>query len=176
MEDKLGRFLLKIRMRNVLPHIQGDLLDVGCGTNKLVSAYKGWGIGVDIYPWKGVDLVVDDTACLPFEDNSFDTVTVIAALNHIPNRNQMMKEAYRVLKDHGRVIITMVPPTIARLWHFLRRKSDIDQKLRGIKKNELYGLSRSEVIKILEEAGFKVIYEKAFMLGINRLTVALKIS
>jgi ubiquinone/menaquinone biosynthesis C-methylase UbiE len=33
-----------------------------------------------------VDYVVENSAKLPFDDASFDTVTIIAALNHIPNR------------------------------------------------------------------------------------------
>lgn len=66
----------------MLPNVKGRLLDIGCGNNMLV---KAWGneIGVDVFNWPGVDMVVEDCAKLPFTDGEFDTVTIIAALNHI---------------------------------------------------------------------------------------------
>ncbi len=58
MHDPLGRLLMKWRIAAVLPFLSGRVLDVGCGTNELLRAYRGEGIGVDVYPWDGVDLVV----------------------------------------------------------------------------------------------------------------------
>ena len=39
-----------------------------------------------------MDLVVDDTSDLPYENGSFDSSTIVAALNHIPNRRQVLRE------------------------------------------------------------------------------------
>lgn len=55
------------RIAKVLPMIQGRLLDVGCGFNNLVKAY-GSGVGVNVFPWKGVDVLIGDSAFLPFPD------------------------------------------------------------------------------------------------------------
>ena len=49
----------------------------------------GKGIGVDVYEWGNVDLVVNDTSKIPLEEKSVDTITIIAALNHIPNRGKV---------------------------------------------------------------------------------------
>ena len=49
-----------IRVGIVLNAARGRLLDIGCGTNRLVMRYRaegGDGVGVDVYPWDGVDLV-----------------------------------------------------------------------------------------------------------------------
>lgn len=174
MKDRLGRRLLEWRIRMVLPHVRGRLLDIGCGTNELVRAYAGEGTGVDVYPWDGANLVVENTARLPFPDQTFDTVTIIAALNHIPNRDEVLREADRILKPDGRFVMTMIPPRISRVWHFLRKPWDSDQHERGMIEGELYGLTTRHVHRLLTEAGFRITETRYFMCGLNCLTVARK--
>lgn len=175
MKDKLGKILLNWRIKAMLPHIRGRLLDIGCGTNKLVKSYMGEGIGVDVYQWGGdVDLLLDNSAKLPFKNETFDTVTIAGALNHIPNRSEVLAEAHRILRQNGRIVITMIPPRLSRVWHFLRKSWDVDQKERGMKPGEVFGLTRREVHYLLSEAKFDILLEKTFMLGINRVIVARK--
>jgi SAM-dependent methyltransferase len=172
MRDVVGVSLMRWRTRIVLPHIRGKLLDIGCGPNHLTRTYAGEGVGVDVHQWGDVDLVVEDASDLPFADEAFDTVTIIAALNHIPNREDVLREAYRVLAHDGRIILTMIPPSISRVWHALRSPWDADQRQRGMGQGEVYGLTPGEVRRLLDEAGFVVSCEKPFMLGLNRLTTA----
>lgn len=172
MKDRLGRFLHDWRLRMVLPHVRGRVLDLGCGANELVRRHPGGGVGVDVHQWGGVDVVVADTAQLPFAAGEFDTVTIVAALNHIPNRGDVLVESRRVLKPDGQVILTMIPPGISTVWHRIRRRSDADQTERGMKPGEVYGLTADEVRDLLARAGFRVTLEQRFMLGVNRLTVA----
>lgn len=159
----------------MLPRIQGRLLDIGCGTNELVKSYHGEGIGVDVYPWDGVNLVVENTASLPYQNNEFDTVTIIASLNHIPNRNEVLLEARRVLKAGGRIIITMIPPVISRIWHKIREPWDVDQSERGMIEGEVFGLSEKQTDSLLKTAGFEILDKKRFMFRINLLTIAIKV-
>ena len=63
---RLVRSLAKRRIQAVLPHVNGRLLDVGCGSNQLVRHYAN-GVGVDVHPWPGADVIVSDTATLAFE-------------------------------------------------------------------------------------------------------------
>lgn len=185
MNDPLGRTLARQRMRRVLPHVRGRLLDIGCGANELVRAYRSSrgssgddverrraSIGVDVFPWEGVDAVVEDTREMPFEDASFDTATIVAALNHIPYREEALAEVHRVVRPGGRLILTMIPPGISRVWHLLRRPWDDDQSERGMVEGEVWGLTRAGVQGLVEGAGFRVVHEERFMAGINRLTVA----
>lgn len=127
-----------------------------------------------MYPWPGADLVLADTASLPYPDQSFDTVTIIAALNHMPNRAAVLGEVHRVLRTGGRCIITMIPQGVGRLWHRLRRSSDPDLTMRGIKPGERFGLSRQEVRQLLAAAGLEIELEIRFMFGVNCLTLARK--
>lgn len=181
MKDALGGYLERVRVHRVLPHVRGTLLDVGCGANRLVAAYRERAgdtaaaresLGVDVHPWPGVDAVVHDTRELPFAAGSFDTVTIIAALNHIPYRQQALAEVRRVMADDGRLVLTMIPPGISRLWHLLRRPWDDDQVERGMAEGEVYGLTREQVRRLIDGAGLRVVHEESFMLGVNRLTVA----
>lgn len=174
MKDRLGRYLLAWRIQTVLPYITGRLLDIGCGTNELVKAYPREGVGVDVYPWGNVDLVVEDSSRLPFNSEDFETVTIIATLNHIPNREAVLAEARRVLRPYGRIIVTMISPKLSAIWHFLRRPWDADQRERGMKPGEVFGLAPKEVRRLLSEAGYTILFERKFMLGINRMTVAEK--
>ncbi len=173
MKDTLGKFLVKWRIRAILPYVKGRLLDIGCGTNELVRLY-GNGVGVDVYQWGTVDLIVENTADLPFDDESFDTVTIVAALNHIPNRQEVLREAHRLLRRDGRIIVTMIPPRLSKVWHFFRRPWDADQKERGMVHGEVFGLTRDEVRSLLKGVSFDVILEKPFMFYINCVTVAKK--
>lgn len=157
----------------MIPLIEGYLLDIGCGMNELVRSYQN-GIGVDVYQWGDVDLVVSDTASLPYEDNSFDTITILAALNHIPNRKEVLTECNRLLTGDGRLIITMIPPGISRIWHFLRRSWDSDQKERGMEKGELYGMTKADILAVLDESGFKLVHTEKFMFYINTVYAAEK--
>ncbi len=43
---------------------------------------------------------------LPFENNTFDSVICIDAVNHLPNRLQVLGEWHRVLKPGGRILFT----------------------------------------------------------------------
>ena len=173
MNDRLGAALRRWRTRTVLPYTRGRLLDVGCGSNELVRRH-GNGVGVDVYQWGDVDLVVPDTAHLPYESESFDTATIVAALNHIPNREEVLREAWRLLRPGGRIVVTMIPPALSHAWHVARRRWDADQSERGMKEGEVWGLTRADVVRLLEEAGFVIHAQKRFMLGANLLTVAEK--
>ena len=174
MKDSVGKALLDKRIKTVLPHIEGYLLDIGCGTNELVKNYSGKGLGVDVYQWGNVDIVVKDTSKLPFDKQTFDSITIIAALNHIPNRKEVLKEAKRVLKEDGNLIVTMIPPKISRVWHGIRKPWDADQSERGMKEGEVYGMSENDLENLLSDTGFEVKIKKKFMLGINNLTIATK--
>jgi len=177
MKDNLGRLLMNWRIQTVLPHMKGDVMDMGCGTNELLIEYtrlnpQTKSVGVDVHQWGNVDIVIEDAAALPLDDAIFDTVTCIAALNHIPNRDEFLAEAHRILRPGGRFVMTMIPPAISRVWHFIRSPWDADQHERGMEEEEEYGFNRASVHRMLAGAEFEMEQEKSFMLGINTLYAA----
>jgi SAM-dependent methyltransferase len=167
----------EIRLGLVLCQVEGKLLDIGCAENKLVARYRekgGQGLGVDVHPWPGADQVVADTSKLSFADQSFDTITLVACLNHIPNREDVLKEAARLLSDQGRLILTNLTPFISRVWHAFAFW-DADQNDRGMKPGEVWGFTNSELKSLLKNSGFKIELKKPFSWGLNQLYVCKKI-
>lgn len=157
-----------------LKYTKGRLLDIGCGANNFVHSY-GNGIGTDVADWDGVDVVVENTADLPFDEKSFDTVSFLACLNHIPNREDAVKEAYRVTSNGGRVIVTMITPKWGRFIHWLRFRNDPDHQERHLDhEHELMGMSSKHVRNILKASGYKNIRRKRFVYGLNNLYIGYK--
>jgi SAM-dependent methyltransferase len=164
-------FLEGWRIARVLPLIRGRLLDVGCGFNNLVRSY-GAGIGVDVFPWDGVNVLIGDSARLPFDAECFDTVAILAALNHIPNRAEALIEAHRVLHSDGILIVTMIGPRTGELAHTIFH---LDEQARdGMRVGEKKGMPRQEILDLLSACGFVVIEEVRFQFGLNQVLVAMK--
>ena len=157
------------RCRAVLPVLRGRILDVGAGTNRLVHLH-GDGVGVDVVDWGTDTLVVEDTRHLPFPDASFDTVTFIACLNHIPYREAALAEARRVLKPGGHVVATMIGGLIGRIGHAIWWYSE--DKHRHVADGEVMGMSPGWMNRILRDAGFVDIVHRRFFYRLNHLVVA----
>lgn len=94
---------------------KGTLLDVGCGAGFLTNrmAKEGFQVtGVDLSQeslnvaerydtTKTAKYIKADACHLPFADNSFDVVTTLDFLEHVPNPADVVKECARVLKPGG---------------------------------------------------------------------------
>jgi SAM-dependent methyltransferase len=170
-QDWLPRFgwttLEEERVNEVMPYLRGRVLDVGAGTNSLVRRY-GNGVGVDVHDWGNGVVVVENTSNLPYEDASFDTVTYIACLNHIPYRDAALREARRLLKPDGCLIITMINPLLGDFGHAIWWYSE-DKKRGGMIEGELGGMWTSDIVRLCDEAGFKLDLHRRFVYQMNNL-------
>ncbi|BBO77382.1 hypothetical protein DSCW_47990 [Desulfosarcina widdelii] len=101
------------------------VLDIGCGAgvDTLIAAMMtgptGTAVGIDLTAemleraeknlnltdLKNVTFKKSSGEKLPFEDNSFDVVVSNGAINLIPDKTATLKEALRVLKPGGRLMI-----------------------------------------------------------------------
>lgn len=159
------------RICAVIPHIRGRLLDIGAGPNTLVKRYgHSDSIGVDIYDWGGGALVVENSACLPFENASFDTITFVACFNHIPNRTEVIREARRLLRPDGRVIITMINPIFGGFGHRVWWYSE-DKERGGMVEGEVGGMWTSEIIEICRDSGLYLVEHFRFVYRMNNLYI-----
>jgi SAM-dependent methyltransferase len=155
------------RMSAVSTCVRGRLLDIGAGANRLVREY-GNGIGVDVFDWGGGTLIVEDTSRLPFADEEFDTISFVACLNHIPNREAVLREARRLLAPGGQVLITMISPVVGYVGHRLFWWYSED-KTRGMAAGETYGLSAEKIQQLAVNAGFVIARHSRFVYGLNHL-------
>ncbi|MGD1075757.1 MAG: methyltransferase domain-containing protein [Thermodesulfovibrionales bacterium] len=156
-----------------LSEMSGKALDIGCGNNRVMREYRvsgGEGLGVDVFDWGGPDLVVDNTAQLPFHSGAFDSISFIACLNHIPNRLEVLGEAHRLLKPGGRLLITNLTPLVSALWHRIAFW-DADQRVRGMKEGEVWGFTDRELRDMVSKKGFRLTRKRSFMWGLNHLYI-----
>lgn len=190
VNDRWGLSSLKSeRFDYVAREVKGYCLDVGCGRgNKFVKDYlNGKGVGIDVFKYEGLaeENIVQDITHFPFADNTFDSVTFIANLHHvpIPLRDLELAEAYRCLKPKGNIIVTVVNPVAGILVHKLVEfyshifdiKIDEDCD-RGMHEEESYYVTHSEVVQRLQKAKFQNLTKKYFMTqwGLNHLVVGWK--
>lgn len=88
------------------------ILDVGCGNGKYMNyrsdiQMKGIDISknlVDICKNKGFDVKKASMTSIPYDNNIFDGVIVVASYHHLDNdedRKKTLEEIYRILKEDG---------------------------------------------------------------------------
>ena len=177
------------RFDYVAKHVKGYCLDVGCGKhNRFIQEYlNGHGRGIDLFPYEGLtaEHIVADMTHFPFADSTFDSVTFIANINHVPKslRDTELTEAYRCLKPGGNIIVTMGNPLAELLIHkvlhwydtFLGTNYDVDGE-RGMHEEENFYLTNSEINARLIRAGFTSVAKKYFLTqwGFNHLFIGNK--
>ena len=94
-------------------HINGKLLDFGCGKKPYESMFAvDEYIGLDIESFGHSHLkskidVFYDGKTIPFMDNHFDSVFSSEVLTHIFNTKEIFSEIYRVLKPDGVFLLTV---------------------------------------------------------------------
>jgi len=175
-DDQFGLSSLRTeRFDYVATQVRGRCLDVGCGRNNLFikTFLNGNGVGIDVFPYEGLgeENLVEDITHFPFDDASFDTVTFIANLNHVPasKRDLELAEAHRCLKPGGNIIATMGNPLAEILIHKLvsiydrlfNTSHDMDGE-RGMDEEEEYYLTDVEITRRLQKAGFIRVIKKKF--------------
>ncbi len=111
-------FIKNKRLRLIKKYINktDKILEIGCGSGNLLKNIACENItGLDISN-KMIDeckkicpngnFIVGDAENLPFKNNSFDKVIISEVLYYLPDLNKAIKEAFRVLKKDGLLLIT----------------------------------------------------------------------
>lgn len=176
-KDKWGLSSLATdRFSYAAEEVRGYCLDVGCGKhNRFVMDFlAGNGKGIDVYKYEGLteQHIVEDITKFPFDDQSFETISFIGNINHIPTdlRDIELSEAFRCMKKNGNIVVTMGNPIAEIMTHkivwlydkFLGTHFDMDTE-RGMHKDEQYYLLDSEIKTRLTRAGFKKIRKRYFI-------------
>ena len=99
----------------------GSVLDVACGTGKQAMriAARGCrsvgaeasmemiGVGRWVHPESRATMVRSLAESLPFADGAFDRVICQGSLDHFADAREFMREAARVTKQDGRIVIAL---------------------------------------------------------------------
>ncbi len=138
----------------------GSILDIGCGfyPHFLVSTKFKNKFGIDPavnVQIKGIKLQKIDIAKekLPFKNNSFEVVTMLAVFEHIEKDRLIfaLKEINRVLKPKGKLIITTPSPWSDKLLHHMARFGLISSEEIHDHKSHY---NQSKILDIIESSNF----------------------
>lgn len=97
-------------------HAKGKLVDIGCGRmpyRKELEPFVDSYTGVDhpnvskLYSPQNTPDILADAKKLPLKTNSFETALLIQVLEHVDSPEEVIKEASRVLKENGTLIISV---------------------------------------------------------------------
>jgi len=125
-EDTIKFYLDKYTKEEMLK--DKDVLDFGCGAGGKSLYYASLGAksvtGVDIikrYEEESTKLakslgfedkfkfVLGDATNLPFNENSFDVIIMNDFFEHVSKPESALKEAFRILKPHGKIYLNFPP-------------------------------------------------------------------
>ena len=152
--------------------VSGPVLDVGCGGGLLIGMLRERGvcaIGLDLSPdaarlarqRHSVDAVAGDLPLSPFAPQSFAAVTMFHVLEHVRGPLVYLREAGRLLKPDGRLIV-QVPN--AASWQFAL----LGRAWNGVDAPRHLHLFRDlDVERMLLSSGFEVVRRKYFSLRDN---------
>ncbi len=154
---KIANKFIPLSLRN------GKILDVGCGTIPFFLIHTKFAHKFGLDPFVNNNLItkkiklkkfdIEKNIKLPFHDNYFDVITMLAVFEHIdPNKLiDVLKEIRRVLKNGGRFILTTPCPWTDKILRIMA-------KLRLVSRKEIEehkgAYSHSSLISYFVNAGF----------------------
>uniref|UniRef100_A0A7V3ZV97 SAM-dependent methyltransferase n=1 Tax=candidate division WOR-3 bacterium TaxID=2052148 RepID=A0A7V3ZV97_UNCW3 len=140
-------------------------LEIGVGTGRFAQAL-GIEYGIDpsekmlsIAKKRGIKTFVGRGEKLPFSDKEFDYVALIITLCFVENPEEVIKEAKRVLKDNGKIVIGIIAKN-SPLGKIYQEKKEAGHKI--YKYANFFTVE--EVVDLLKRNGFKnfVFYQTLF--------------
>jgi len=165
-------FLLD-RMVEIKP-TKGKILDVGCSVGHFMEMANSYGYdveGIELEPearnvaidrgFRVGEKLLEDS---DIENNSFDVVSLLGLIEHVPNPIELMKEVRRILKNDGHVIFNGVP-NINSLNNILLGKDA--RVFNG--RNHLGYYTKKTFELLLKESGFKIEYFGTYVPALNSI-------
>ena len=180
----LSKYLSKIRANKVLPYVHGSVLDLGCGDAlplRFIPERIDVYYGVE-YDEKCVEKLTQtfpnhkfftkdlDEDVLCFE-KKFDTVLIVAVIEHLLNQKHFLKQVLKNSKPGGKIVITT--PTPFGDWvHRIGSKLAIFAE--SADHRHIIILSKTKLKLLANYFGLKIEKYQRFEFGCNQLIVLSK--
>ncbi len=165
-----------------LKHIQGRVLEVGCGAGGMAKAIKFYRpdlavFGIDISKKaiskakqnpQGVKFSQADAYQLPFKEKSLEAVLMFDFLEHLDDPQKALVEARRVLKPKG-ILIAFIPleGSLFSIHGLARKFFHFSPKMKYAGHVQAYTFSEFETL--LRKAGLKLLRKRYFGHLFNQL-------
>lgn len=131
-------------LKGFLNKIRGRVVDLGCGTApykadilNVAEEYVGVDWESSFHDQSHVNIFANLCEVLPIQDKYADTVVSFQVLEHLPEPSVFLKEAHRILRPNGIIIIT-----VPFMWHVHEAPYDY------------YRFTRYGLEYLLKKAGF----------------------
>lgn len=159
----LQRYWQRSRYRYVTELIegQGPVLDVGCGSSRIIGALPPGSVGIDVLKRKlryarkfKTPLVLGSGFHLPFRDHAFPCVLCSEVIEHVPKNSPILDELDRVLAPGGRLVLG-TPDYDRREWTTLEA---IYGKVApgGYAEEHVSHYTRPELIRLYRDRGYSL--------------------
>lgn len=178
LDQLLQRWRIYLAAKAIRPHDR--VLDIGCFQGEfLIYVEKRIDTGIGIDPLLGIESIGEKIKLLrwsfqepmPFPDNYFDVIVMLATIEHINDREAIAREGSRLLKSAGRMIITVPEPAVDIVIDLLVRLRLAD----GMSLEQHSGFKPDSLPGIFSNYGFRLAARRKFQLGLNNLFVFEKI-
>lgn len=181
MPPLLSGYARRARWKTLQPYLNGSILDLGCGITDLPDrltagqTYTGvdaWSValarGAERYPqfqFISCDL---NHETLQFPAASFDTVVMIAVLEHLHQPLHALQEARRMLKPGGTLVLT-TPSPLGDLAHQIGSRLYLFYSEEEVQHVEIF--NRRKLYNLAKNAGLHILRFEYFAFGLNQLLV-----
>lgn len=180
LKGLLSGFLTRQRFQAVSAYIRGDVLDIGCGYGKVLSllppgiSYTGVDSGPEIiqylqktYPGHEFYLLDLDKGELQL-DQRFDTILMLAVVEHLSQPQKALCQALEHLKADGCLLITTPSPFGDRI-HRLGARLGLFSQFAADDHETIF--TQASLRRLLENCGIQIDRYRRFLLGGNQLFV-----
>lgn len=197
----------KDTMKRMNVKVGSTALDVCCGTGDWTIALadavgpEGKVYGLDFSEnmlkigeekvqarnYRNITLVHGNAMELPYDDNTFDYVTIGFGLRNVPDYMQVLKEMYRVLKPGGKVVCleTSQPtmPVFKQVYFFYFKHimpffgklfAKSYEEYSWLQESTMNFPGRDKLKKMFEQAGFTNVQVKSYSGGVAAMHLGIK--
>lgn len=184
LTGRLIRYATRRRNTIVKPYLKGSVLDIGCGAALLTNFIPhGSYVGIDAnesivqrleetkpaYEFHCINVDTTDGAFkLTGLNISFDTVTLLAVVEHLHHPQIAFEACSLLLRDNGTLVITTPTPLGDRVGRVTNRILNRESKAM-FPHVRLY--TQQDLAELLAPLKFKLIHYRKFLFGANQLFI-----
>jgi len=167
----LQRYWQRMRHRHVMDLIAGAgaVLDIGCGSSRIIAGLPPGSVAVDVLQRKlryarrfGKPLVRGSGFALPFPNASFPCVLCSQVIEHVPKDSPILDELCRVLAPGGRLVLG-TPDYANWQWVYIEKLYGLVPG--GYKDEHISHYTNRELVRIMGERGLRFEEERYILRG-----------
>lgn len=182
MAALLSSFLQKQRLNIAKPYLLGDVLDLGCGFGEITDLIPSSNyIGVDgqskIVDWLKINHPGYEFLCYNLEhdklslDKKFDTIVMLAVIEHLSNPDNILSQIPDLLNDGGLLILT-TPAPVGDIVHQIGAKIGLFSK-HAVEDHEIIFTIKS-ITPYMTRNRLAIKEFRRFLFGTNQLFICEK--